>query len=197
MITLVSTGKVCCLLQASRSSDPWAVSSWFQCPSAHPHTLISLHPTTLPGKGKTHSQHVHLSQEGHRDLIPTKPSGRTGTQAEQKRPFTRVGQVTTRQPDITAEMQTEPTKIGALLLWHPCGKLLWLSFLIFHGADGKESVCNVGDLGLIPWLGRFPGGGNGYPLQYSGLENSMDCVIHGLQRVRHDWATATVPWKVH
>ena len=38
---------------------------------------------------------------------------------------------------------------------------------------GKESVCNVGDLGLIPGLGRSPGKGKGYPLQYSGLENSM------------------------
>ena len=42
------------------------------------------------------------------------------------------------------------------------------------GSDGKVSVCNVGDLGLIPGLGRYPGEGNGYPLQYSCLENSMD-----------------------
>jgi len=39
---------------------------------------------------------------------------------------------------------------------------------------GKESACSVGDLGLIPGLGRFPGEGKGYPLQYSGLENPMD-----------------------
>ena len=39
---------------------------------------------------------------------------------------------------------------------------------------GKESPCNVGDLGSIPGLGRSPGEGKGYPLQYSGLENSMD-----------------------
>ena len=38
----------------------------------------------------------------------------------------------------------------------------------------KESTCNAGDLGLIPGLGRSPGEGNDYPLQYSGLENSMD-----------------------
>ena len=43
------------------------------------------------------------------------------------------------------------------------------------GSAGKESACNVGDMGLIPGLGRFPGVGNGYPLQYSGRENSMDC----------------------
>ena len=42
------------------------------------------------------------------------------------------------------------------------------------GSDGKESFCSVGDPGLIPGLGRSPGEGNGYPLQYSCLENSMD-----------------------
>ena len=42
------------------------------------------------------------------------------------------------------------------------------------GSDGKESTCNTGDLGLIPGLGRSPGEGNGYLLQYSCLENSMD-----------------------
>ena len=42
------------------------------------------------------------------------------------------------------------------------------------GSDGKESACSVGDLGLIPGLTRSPGEGNGYSLQYSGLENSMD-----------------------
>ena len=48
------------------------------------------------------------------------------------------------------------------------------------GSDGKESACNVRDLGLIPGFGRSPGEGNGYPLQYSDLENSMDCIVHGL-----------------
>ena len=43
------------------------------------------------------------------------------------------------------------------------------------GSVGKEPTCNVGDLGLVPGLGRSPGEGKGYPLQYSGLENSMDC----------------------
>ena len=42
------------------------------------------------------------------------------------------------------------------------------------GSGGKESACSVGDLSPIPGLGRFPGEGKGYPLQYSGLENSMD-----------------------
>ena len=65
-------------------------------------------------------------------------------------------------------------------------------FLSFPGGSaGKESGCNVGDLGSIPGLGRSPGEGKGYPLQYSGLENSMDCIVHGLQRVGHNWATFT------
>ena len=42
------------------------------------------------------------------------------------------------------------------------------------GSNGKESTCNAGDLGSIPGLGRSPGEGNGYPLQYSCLENPMD-----------------------
>ena len=49
------------------------------------------------------------------------------------------------------------------------------------GSDDTESVCHNGDLGLIPGLGRSPGEGKGYPLQYSGLDNSM-----GLQRVGND-----------
>ena len=44
------------------------------------------------------------------------------------------------------------------------------------GSAGKESACIVGDLGLIPGLGQSPGEGKGYPLQYPGLENSMDCI---------------------
>ena len=50
------------------------------------------------------------------------------------------------------------------------------------GSAGKESTCNVGDLGSIPGLGRSPGEGKGYPLQYSGLENSMDCIVHGVAK---------------
>ena len=54
------------------------------------------------------------------------------------------------------------------------------------GSDGKESACNAGDLDSSPRLGRSPGEGIGYPLQYSGLEKFM-----GLQRVGHDWAAFT------
>ena len=49
---------------------------------------------------------------------------------------------------------------------------------------GKESTCNVGDLGSIPGLGRSPGEGKGYPLQYSNLENPMDYIVHGITKSR-------------
>ena len=52
------------------------------------------------------------------------------------------------------------------------------------GSAGKESVLNEGDLSLIPGLGRSPGEGNGYLLQDSGLENSMDCIVHGVAKSR-------------
>ena len=47
---------------------------------------------------------------------------------------------------------------------------------------GKESACNAGDPGSIPGLGRSPGEGKGYPVQYSGLENSMGCTVHGVAK---------------
>ena len=50
------------------------------------------------------------------------------------------------------------------------------------GSAGKESPCNEGDLGLIPGLGRSPAKGKGYPLQCSGLKNSMDCIVHGITK---------------
>ena len=65
------------------------------------------------------------------------------------------------------EMDRLPT---AVFLGFPCG------------SAGKESVCNEGDLGLIPGLGRCPGEGKSYPLQFSGLENSIDCIVHGVTK---------------
>ena len=64
------------------------------------------------------------------------------------------------------------------------------------GSDGKESACNAGDLGSIPGSGRSPGEGNGYPLQYSCLERSLDrgawwAQAIGLQRIGRDWVTNT------
>ena len=53
------------------------------------------------------------------------------------------------------------------------------------GSAGKESACNEGDPGSIPGLERTPEEGNSYPLQYSGLENSMGCIVHGVTK---SWA---------
>ena len=53
--------------------------------------------------------------------------------------------------------------------------LLWL-------LSGKESACDAGERGLIPGLGRSPGEGNGHPLHYSGLENFMDSIVHGVAK---------------
>ena len=50
------------------------------------------------------------------------------------------------------------------------------------GSASKESACNAGDLGSIPGLGRSAGEGNSYPLQYSGLENSLDYTVHGITK---------------
>ena len=52
------------------------------------------------------------------------------------------------------------------------------------GSAGKESTCNAGDLSSIPGLGRSPGEGRGYPPQYSGLEKSTDCIVHGAAKSR-------------
>ena len=60
----------------------------------------------------------------------------------------------------------------------PCA--LMSHFLIWGLPAGKESACNAEDLGSIPGLGRSPGEGKGYPLPYSGLENSIDCIVYGV-----------------
>ena len=69
--------------------------------------------------------------------------------------------------------------------------VLFLAFTIGHmlwsfpcGSASKESARNAEDLGSIPGLGRSPGEGKGYPLQYSGLENSMDCTVHGVTKTQ-------------
>ena len=62
-------------------------------------------------------------------------------------------------------------------------RLPTLVFLIFSsGSDSKESACIVGDLSSIPGLKISSGEGNDYPLQYSGLENSIDCIVHGVTK---------------
>ena len=70
-----------------------------------------------------------------------------------------------------------------------------------RGSAGKESTCNAGDLGSIPGLGRSSGEGKGYPLQYPGLENSMDCIVSGVAKSRtrlsnfHDFERSSMKLK--
>ena len=72
------------------------------------------------------------------------------------------------------------------------GSVFSLDLSLFFASLSK-SICpcgsagsayNVGDLGSVPGLGRSPGEGKGYPLQYSGLENSMDYIVHGVKKSR-------------
>ena len=78
-------------------------------------------------------------------------------------------------------------------------KLICAPLWSFPGlSQGKESACSAGDPGSIPWLGRTPGEGDGYPLQYPCLENSMDreawpVTSIGSQRVRNDWSNVALP----
>ena len=75
-----------------------------------------------------------------------------------------------------------PLEIGLLQMYlakvRPCG------FLDF--SFGKEPTCNAGDASSIPGLGRSPGEGKVYLLQYTGLENSMDCIVHWVTK-SHTW----------
>ena len=59
------------------------------------------------------------------------------------------------------------------------------------GSDAKESTCNAVDMSLIPGLERSPGEGSSHPLQYSDLENSIDCIVHGVAKIQTHWATFT------
>ena len=81
-------------------------------------------------------------------------------------------------------MNTPPPGLGleSVLSLSDCLTLivLWRGFPC--GSPGKESTCNVGDLGSIPGLRRSPGERKGYPLQYPGLENSMDYTVHGVAK---------------
>jgi len=68
--------------------------------------------------------------------------------------------------------------------WFPLGltgNSIELCYVFPCGSAGKESTCNSGDLGSTPRLGKSPGGGKGYPLQ-SGLEDSLDCIGHGVTK---------------
>ena len=74
---------------------------------------------------------------------------------------------------------------GSGILIHWRDRLPTPVFLGFPcGSAGKESACDAGDLGSIPGLGRSSEEGKGYPLQHSGLENSMDCIVHWIAKSR-------------
>ena len=97
-----------------------------------------------------------------------------------------------RRPQFNSWVRKIPWRREQLLtpiFWpgefHGLDRLPTPVFLVFLGGSaGKESACNV-DLGSIPgWCERSPGEGNGYPLQYSGPENSIDCIVHGVAKSR-------------
>ena len=79
-----------------------------------------------------------------------------------------------------------------MVLWRPTRSsrtntkkkkdILFIIISFPHGSDDRESACNAGDPGSTPALGRSPGEGNGYPFQYSGLENSLDCIVCGVTK---------------
>ena len=82
-------------------------------------------------------------------------------------------------------MQDLSTLRGSNSTFSQCLLVLWVaSSNSFLSSAGKESACKMGDLGLIPELGRSPAERKGYPLQYSGLEDSMDCIILGVAKSR-------------
>ena len=93
---------------------------------------------------------------------------------------------------LNKERVSTPSNSGGFGFAIPLSPLLG-----FPGTSaGKESTCNAGDLGSIPGLGRSPGERNGYPLQYSGLENSMDYTVHGVAKSwtqLHNFRTHTFP----
>ena len=93
---------------------------------------------------------------------------------------------------LIAQMVKNPPAMQETQFDCRVGKIRWRRdrlptpiFLGFPcGSSGKESACNARDLSLISGLGKSPGEGKGYPLQYSGLENSIDYTVHGVVKSR-------------
>ena len=85
-------------------------------------------------------------------------------------------------PGIEPVSFMSPTLIGGFFTSSAAWEAWYISCHLPGGSAGKN--CCVGDLSLIPGLGISPGEGNGYPLQYSGLQNSMDCIVHGVTKSR-------------
>ena len=91
---------------------------------------------------------------------------------------------------LVAQLVKNPPVMGRSWFDSWIGKIPWrmdrLPTPVFFGfpcgSAGKEPACDAGDLGSIPGLGRPPGEGKGYPLQCFGLENPMDCIVHGVTK---------------
>ena len=121
-------------------------------------------PVFLPGESRGQRKLAGYSPQGHTESDTTEDT----QHRRHARAFSRC------------------TELG-LLFVEVCGLLIVVPSLVVAfpgGSAGKESACNAGDLGSVPGLGRAPGEGKGYPLQYSGLENSMDCLAHGITKSR-------------
>ena len=84
-----------------------------------------------------------------------------------------------REMQNKSTMRHHFTPIRMTFIKNKSGLPLWASLV---AQLVKKSTCNAGDLGSTPGLGRSPGEGKGYPLQYSGLENSMGCIVHGVAK---------------
>ena len=93
--------------------------------------------------------------------------------------------------NVFQSRETERKEVSKLFLNHGIMKNYTILRGLPGGSDSKESAYNAGDPGLIAGSRRSPEEGRGYPLQYCGLEHSMDYSM-GSQRVRHDWVTFTL-----
>ena len=80
--------------------------------------------------------------------------------------------------DLPSEVDSVWVAFNSMLI----NGLNWDLYILVIGLAGKEFTCNAGDLGSIPGFCRLPGEGNSYPFQYSGLENSKDCIVHGVAK---------------
>ena len=89
-----------------------------------------------------------------------------------------------RHRGVGRTCSSAPIPLASLSFCIPPSLLLGFPWASPVAQAGKESACNVGDTGSIPALGRSPGEGEDYTLQDSGLENSMDCIVHGVTKSR-------------
>ena len=114
----------------------------------------------------------------------------------QRRPSYDISQFSSVQSLSRVQLFTIPWTAAcwaSLSRLQVCEQHSWLVIYICvgfpGGSAGKESARNAGDLGSIPGLGTSPGERKGYPLQYSGLEDSMDCIDHGVTKSRTQLST--------